>query len=130
MKTEWKNVAKFYLGCEGKVDNLFTARMIAIHTNGNIQTDIARGEQDKWEYDRFKPILRPLSDMTEEEQGNFSFEQLIDLEDTPIEQIYFNNKQILFLLSKSFDLFNLIENVFAIDKTTIPNPASGDKQSV
>lgn len=64
----------------------------------------------------FKPILRPLSDMTNEDEeatglnatyeyGHHTF--------TPSEFIYF--------LSKGFDLFGLIESGLAIDATKIKN---------
>jgi hypothetical protein len=68
-------------------------------------------------YDEVKPILRPLSGMTEEENAE-------------AKQFYRSNKwgeQTLesmaaisaYLLSKHFDLFGLIEANLAIDKTTL-----------
>lgn len=54
-----------------------------------------------------KPILRPLSDMTEEEDA-------IDCDLSPAEKFRFR-------LSKDFDLFGLIEAGLAIDKTKTSN---------
>ena len=62
-----------------------------------------------------KPILRPLSDMTEDEKNNLSWEWKVDYDFKPI----FRPDQFLFLLSKHFDLFGLIDAGLAIDKTTL-----------
>jgi len=74
-----------------------------------------------------KPILRPLSDMTEGEHSDF--ENISFSEDTKNweydeelkmsigESTEFN--RFAYLLSKHFDLFGLIEAGLAIDKTTL-----------
>lgn len=73
-------------------------------------------------WERIKPILRQLSDMTEEEhkeheslQTNYG-EVGCGCIGTLIVD---NGKSIVYLLSKHFDLFGLIEAGLAIDKTKI-----------
>lgn len=129
MRTEFKNVAHLYLGVYGEVDNLFTARMIAIHTNGNIQTDIAKGSQDRWEYERFKPILRPLLDMTFEEREKIGYQEddrFIELwKDGQISKNTFCCWMFPIILGMHIDLFGLINSGQAIDATKLDiNPYS------
>lgn len=91
-------------------------------------------------WNEIKPILRPLSDMTEEEK--LEFQELCHLEkeslgcitvswDVLTEKIELGTAHLTnvfqwtigvkYLLSKHFDLFGLIEAGLAIDKTTL-NP--------
>jgi len=84
---------------------------------------------DNSEY--FKPILRPLSDLTNEDtiviHGLGSIElELIDIEEWTEELIHeikigqkFKLSQFEYLFSKHFDIHNLIPNNLAIDKNTI-----------
>lgn len=62
----------------------------------------------------FKPILRPLSDMTVEEA---EFKTSAAKEGKPT--ILVNAEITYFLLKQSFDLFGLIEAGLAIDKTKL-----------
>lgn len=68
-----------------------------------------------------KPILRPLSDMTEEES-----KELLSIQD--LKRGVIDTKYVIvtrswedarYLLSKHFDLFGLIESGLAIDVTTL-----------
>jgi hypothetical protein len=61
-----------------------------------------------------KPILRPLSDMTEEEKNEYWF--LNSVKDSKAQCEAINTR---YLLSKHFDLFNLIPSGQAINKTTL-----------
>ncbi len=61
-----------------------------------------------------KPILRPLSDMTEDES-----EFVADAAWQGKPTIYMNAEITAYLLSKHFDLFGLIEAGLAIDKTKL-----------
>jgi hypothetical protein len=71
-----------------------------------------------WDLKDFKLLLRPLSDMTEEEKENIQgtdwgfLETNYDWEFSP--------ETFIYLLSKYFDLFGLIEAGLAIDKTKLP----------
>lgn len=91
-----------------------------------------------------KPILRPLSDMTEEDK-TILFRLAFGAEHeytsfgfSPVEQILLADKDkstrcavsltsipaegVRYLLSRGFDLFGLIEAGLAIDKTKLPTP--------
>jgi hypothetical protein len=75
--------------------------------------------------DWIKPILRPLSDMSEEEMDlmyngmegfvnirkEFKQGRILQFDSTP--------EQVRYMLSRSFDLFDLIQSGLAIDKTTL-----------
>jgi hypothetical protein len=68
-----------------------------------------------------KPILRPLSDMTEEECHTLGWAYLNSngnkiLNHSPE---YLNPEDFKYLLSRGFDLFGLIESGLAIDKSSI-----------
>jgi hypothetical protein len=74
-----------------------------------------------------KPILRPLSDMTEEELqecGNLVYDFSDDPELNNHKwqdfQTLLTSEQFHWLLKKHFDLFGLIEAGLAIDKTKQP----------
>lgn len=99
---KFKEVAHLYLGCQidGKVDPSFTLTTEELHLI------------DFW-IDSNKPILRPLSDMTEDEADNIGIEWLSNYgsEDK------FSAAQFHNLLSLHFDLFGLIEIGEAIDST-------------
>lgn len=62
----------------------------------------------------YKPILRSLSDMSEEESEKWR--QISLLIPDPIEC---DAERTRYLLSKYFDLFNLIESGLAIDKNSL-----------
>lgn len=77
-------------------------------------------------YADIKPILRPLSDMTEEEMhecGNmvydFSDEPDLNKWEPKDFEIGLAPEQFQWLLSKGFDIFNLIRDGLAINKTTL-----------
>lgn len=72
--------------------------------------------------DFIKLILRPLSDMTEEERHVLSMQGMLPGEwREDIE----NALRTKYLLSKGFDLFNLIPEGLAIDRTTLNNQWTG-----
>lgn len=102
---EIKDVIHLYLGCE--VENKKGQRV-------NLTPMLlAQCLVNKWELEteQWKPILRNLSDMTEEEKetsGKFNVCSNFELAE------WFR-----YLLSKHFDLFNLIESGLAIDKNNL-----------
>jgi hypothetical protein len=96
-----------------------------LHVDGDMSsTSYYRGKYS------VKPILRPLSDMTEEEKTYISMMWNLEIDKNYcIEQSgsrmesdsIFEVTQ--FLLSKQFDIFELIDAEIAIDKTaSTPNP--------
>lgn len=108
MRKDIKDYLHLYLGCDA-VD----------HTGWKTTvewSDIGYPDQIK------QLILRPLSDITEKEVEDLRFNmpggvtvpndrQALDI--TP--------HQVKYLLSLGFDLFNLIDEGLAIDKTTLTN---------
>lgn len=161
---EFKEVAHLYLGClakatyvtkDGDTDKdvpvelknyrrlesvgIAGDRRILMWVGGNLSAS------------QHKPILRPLSDMTEEEAYSLIFSvdfykrheiEVTNISDNPWIGISFtvrydgkgrwwnktqrlnadfNPKQVGYLLSKHFDLFGLIQSGEAIDATTL-NP--------
>lgn len=121
--TKLKDVLHLYLGCEVLYNNKRWRLW-------SLSKELAKLVRSKSEYNeqytRFiedythiiKPILRPLSDMKEDEK-----EQVMGTS----EGIKDENSAAMamaaatrIMLSKHFDLFNLIESGQAIDATTIP----------
>lgn len=78
-------------------------------------------ERVNWDYSKIKPILRPLSDMTDYEKSDItkSIGQEISIS-VPNMQVNINPSLFLYLLKQEFDLFGLIESGQALDKTKLP----------
>ncbi len=67
-----KDYLHLYLGCRCTVANHFESILIGIHTNGKCQVAYAKGSCF-WEAEYIKPVLRPLSDMSEDEAEHFAW---------------------------------------------------------
>lgn len=137
MKKQIKDYLHFYLGCECEVANRKTL-LIGCHTNGNYQIAHAIGAQDYWQAKYIKPILRPLSDMTEKDANKITWHLSMyagnetQLEHHFIQALIHGSKYVLnmsdpdtfeimrTLCKLEFDVFGLIEAGLAVDKTTIP----------
>jgi hypothetical protein len=73
-------------------------------------------------HDYIKPMLRPLSDMTEEETSYWNkLKRYNPVNDKVTLYQEHNEAQFIWLLSRSFDLFELIPAGLAIDKTKVTN---------
>lgn len=70
----------------------------------------------EWYVEETKPILRPLSDMTNEERVILKYYN----NDASIPDKLFNAAGFWFLLSKHFDLFGLTDAGLAIEKSIEP----------
>lgn len=113
-----KDYLHLYLGCEVQVQSESEKGKIKILACVEPVSNKAWTESGNTHYiDLIKPILRPLSDMTEEEKreadlvrGNGD-----GCDNYAVPEAY----EFKYLLSKHFDLFGLIEAGLAIDKTTI-----------
>lgn len=118
MKTEWKDVAHLYLGCDGHYyylnGNFSKEILIQIDTDGRCLSN-----NRKMVLSDFKPILRPLSDMTEEEEGEYWKIRGTGWTSETESQMIREATGTKYLLSKGFDLFGLIESSQAIDRTTL-----------
>lgn len=114
-----KDCLHLYLGCEINYH---------LYSDGEgYMANLTGTMIDNWEsYNQFKPaklILRPLSDMTEEE-GKEVCRYTRDAQafvkfNTAIGKEAINATTMVYLLSKHFDLFGLIDAGLAIDKTKI-----------
>lgn len=65
---------------------------------------------------RIKPILRPLSDMTEEEEAEYLQIVFSHEHSNTMRNLSKDAEGVKYLLSKGFDLFGLIEEGLAIGK--------------
>lgn len=140
MNKQLKEVIHFYIGQEVKcgITSTATLRMERDYKN-TISVKQVLGN------DEYKLLLRPLSDMTEEEAieitkpiafyGNHTSERIYrtyrnpfgDLivswgeslkeKYLPMKETHFNTQQFLYILKHGFDIFNLIPEKLAIDKT-------------
>lgn len=99
---EIKDHLHYYMGCDCIYeDDFFVPSILKI--NGKIL--------ERWN-DNFKLSIRPLSDMTEDEK------KLLRVNPTYAHNEY-SPTEFHDLLKLGFDMFGLIENNLAIDKTTI-----------
>ena len=131
MKTEFKDVAHLYLGVE--VVNTIGKHMGKI-VSVSIDGTATINPLDEFKprviiLNSLKPILRPLSDMSEEEENDIAFDMFGDWHKHVTNAIKSGKKYVfdyrvypelfLYLLSKHFDLFGLIESGEAIDKAKL-----------
>ena len=110
---KFKDVAHLYLGCKIETEEGI-GTLDEISTEKSDDTTITSYDlvNAYLKYDEFKPILRPLSDMHEDEAKE-AFVAYHD-EDNHHEG---SAKKTRYLLSRRFDLFGLIENGEAITLT-------------
>jgi len=112
METKFKDVAHLYLGCD-----IVWKQYSGDYTDGTYGTDLYNSKllrEISLGNGKAIPILRPLSDMTEEEYQHTSVCVSIESNDYIREA-----ENTLYLLSKHFDLFRLIESGQAIDAATL-----------
>ncbi len=113
MKTEPKEILHLYLGCEMVTEKGNIFKLEPHHFPSNWQ--------EEYIFNKAKPLLRPLSDIKETE-----IVEMFNLNETSGVYVFrvdnenthrFTSKQFLYLLKQGFDLFQLIENGYAIDKS-------------
>jgi hypothetical protein len=104
MKTELKDVIHLYMGveCEHKMLKR-THKLSPMFLDG-------------WNIEDYKPILRPLSDMTTKERESYNKIVMEGLKSHDFEVQKHDATATLFLLKQGFDLFGLIESEQAITK--------------
>lgn len=105
--TNLKDVIHLYIGCEVKKSN---------KTEDDIVDTYALTPEVLWYAieQEDKPLLRPLSDMTDEETRQYKNIRIKFYSDNECEK---NAARFQWLLSRHFDLFGLIESGQALDKT-------------
>lgn len=144
MNTKFKDVAHLYLGCD-----MYTKFDDGSSGKQELTTYELSGIINNWKGIRIrpieiKPILRPLSDITDEEFSVYynmlekcDYEAYIEISDSGekkigcewpagVSGVYINSQvgkdlmnTFLYLQSRSFDLFGLIESGEALDKTKL-----------
>lgn len=125
MKKELKDYLHLYLGCQVQYKfitiieklELRIGKLYGIKGSYCFLETVYGFKEERIE--DVRPILRPLSDMTEEEVNEADTLQKFQLEDEDEAQVLNYALMTKFLLSKRFDLFGLIESELAIDKTTL-----------
>lgn len=134
MKLESKHLAPYLpYGLKGQVDNYEIVKLIGIqHFNLNYGKpfNVIDGLEN-WSTTNFKPILKPLSDLTEEHlkefyQFNSIDLELIDSQEWIAEIVHmikgndkFQLRQFNLLFEWHFDVFGLIDKGLAIDINTL-----------
>lgn len=120
MKTEKKieDYLHLYLGCECQTPEGVMKLNAVYHDSNPVFYDSV----NDFAFSEIKLILRPLSSMTEVEQNEIGLyggggNKFCDWKGTPVNG--FSPDTFRLLLSKSFDLFGLIESGLAIDATTL-----------
>lgn len=130
---ELKDYLPFYLGCEvfGTYNDASGSRgYLTGVINGGTECEIQFFLEDGFNVEEepyfnnaeeIKPLLRPLSDMTEDERERFGWQDESEfryLSDAhQVMKNYYYGWQFIDLLKLHFDLFGLIESGLAIDKT-------------
>lgn len=114
---------------------------LSINENGNmILIDYSVGEQFLYKHWNFKPVLRPLSDLTKEIEHNgdkfapwfeimerapfncMGGDDIVEwITETSTHRLNYNEAQIIIssLIEWHFDVFGLIDQGLAIDKNTL-----------
>lgn len=121
-KTTFKDVAHLYLGCKIKTAE-GVGTFEALYTGGDepiISFDLIRAHL---KFNQVRPILRPLSSISENEISNY-----LDIEgsataitnlDREIQSRAYSPKSLVYLLSRRFDLFGLIDSGEAINANSL-----------
>jgi hypothetical protein len=125
---ELKDYLHLYLGCEVQYDEDFVGILIGVYSlnrpsynpiiiHSQIGVIINRG----WD-NIVKPILRPLSDITNEEVCEMN--ELVNkpTNGEPYPHTTKWARRVCYMLERHFDLFKLIEAGLAIDKTSLQQP--------
>lgn len=117
---EIKDYLHFYIGCEVTIEGHKNAILGAVGVGHGKQVIIRWPLEDEWSYadiGEIRPILRRLSDMTEEEEAEMvKTQDDVKLDGYPqITLMVDSGHTFRWLLSKGFDIFNLIDSGLAID---------------
>lgn len=123
-------ILAMYLGCRAQNDGGKSGIIVGVYESvdfmGQIQVLLRMDDGGACRYgiQQVKPILRRLEDMTEEEAiiGE-CYDQWMDLQSSGVTVDWTMKPhrpgKLLWLLSKSFDLFGLIDNNEAIDQKSL-----------
>jgi hypothetical protein len=111
-----KDYLHLYLGCKGIAKTIapFKTKLVAYNPTMDLREGVDLGNAEQY---KFKPLLRPFSDLTDQERNELA--RIIEPFDDEItgETLQMMAAITHFLISKGFDLFGLIPAGLAIDKT-------------
>lgn len=113
MKTEFKDVAHLYKDIKIMSGEFYLTVQWVLRFGVVADYDID-GQRKTFGFEDIKPILRPLSDITDEEVSHWT-----DLYEPGVHSMKKHAIRTLYLLNQHFDLFDLIESGQAIDKTKL-----------
>ena len=123
MKKELKDYLHLYLGCDVYMDNPHAA----FHKD-TLDVDLLERLYNDLPMKCYKLILRPLSDMTEDEEKYVGLGLKAGTANASmLKSGYFHSttpKVFYYLLSKHFDLFGLIESGLAVNAAEIKSVSS------
>jgi hypothetical protein len=114
MKTDIKDVIHLYLGCEMQTEKGAKFILEPQHFPSNWK--------DEYIFTKAKPILRPLSDMTnEEEKIAYKLEFNQDRVESQLNEYFYSvdcwlPQTTIYLINQGFDLFGLIESGQSLKK--------------
>jgi len=109
----FKDVAHLYVGCKMIEISGEIGTLTSVHSDYTISVN---ADIDYYPYDS-KPLLRPISLITEEQKNEVAALYKIDKWGRQTPQSMAD--VIIYITKKGFDLFNLIESGEALDITTI-----------
>lgn len=137
MEKKLSDYLHLYLGCEvlvkdkiitgtgdtGVVENIHIATLTTVSILGSVKQKFriligAMSVERSFNFEDDKLVLRPLSDMTEDET-NFQWNTFCNIKLINQQVVA---EEIRWLLCQHFDLFGLIESGLAIDSTTLKPP--------
>lgn len=120
MKTELKDVLYLYKDCKGVSEEQNCQIGEIDFVDDTVHLYYESSEFDKTvSIEMFKPILRPLSDVSDLENKEFSklYYDLMETQSFGMKDITVHAGMTKAFLQKGFDLFGLIASGQAIDKT-------------
>lgn len=127
MKIKFKDVAHLYVGCQIKTKEGI-GTFDVYYSPGHIKPKLAKSigcyglVKSDWAVNEVKPILRPFSDLSNEDAEVLGWADVDVLKrnfynDVDLDE--FTIREFKYLITNKFDLFGLIESGEAIDKTTL-----------
>jgi hypothetical protein len=112
MSKKIQDYLHFYFGCKVQTPK-GVGTFCTIGVLGLIGCGMNPG-YEQFEPESIKPILRPLSDMTEDEKSYLGYSAMIN------DEIIWTPEKFRYALANKLDLFNLIHEGLAIAKTPQP----------
>lgn len=126
-----KDYLHLYLGCKVEIGATLPGMLLGVEGNTAFVKHFTEG-RICMALKQVKPILRPLSDMTEEEgvEAEVAWKEGSNYGETIGQGLNCAYAyRLKYLLSKGFDLFNLIPKGLAIDKSSLPTKTTSKQEN-